>query len=401
MTVLRGPVLWPVGPRRLVFLEDGVVAPELPEPLRARRGDPAPERGLVLPAFADWHFHWVQMGVAGSARPAADGRGGLLEWLRTTAWPAEARFADPERCRIAAPEAARRLQAAGTVAGSAWGSPHAASVDAFLDVVPEGFSCGPAVMTGGEPPALVRPLDTALEELAGLRLRHGARLVVSPRFALSCDDAALLALGRFANEHGLAVHTHFAENEDEVASVAHRFRDARDYLDVYERAGLLGPRTLLAHAVHATDDELARIAAAGATVVHCPSSNGALGSGRMPLERLRHHGVRWVLGSDVGAGPSLCMLDAMASALAQHAGAAPLTATEAYHRATLGPVAVASGQTEVDGGCGMRPGAIVVAPPRGVDPRCADAEEWLGALLAEWRTEGRFEVRRVVPWPVT
>lgn len=395
-------MLWPIGPKRLVYLDDGVVAPELPEPLRARRGDPPPEHGLILPAFADWHFHWVQMDIAGAAGGAAPShKPGLLDWLRDTAWPAEERFADETACRAAAPEAVRRLARVGTAAGSAYGSSHPGSADAFLGAAADGFLCGPAVMTSGDPPALVRPLDAAMAGLESLRLRHGRRLVVSPRFALSCNEDALAALGRFAAEHELLIQTHLSETTDEVATVRSRFKDARDYLDVYERAGLLGRRTLIGHAIHVSDSELERIAGAGATVIHCPTSNRALGSGRMPLERLRKHGVRWVLGSDVGAGPNLCMLDAMSAAMEQHAAAAPLSAAEAFHRATIALPTLLARQTEDGGGCGHRPGAIVVTPPSGVSPNSTDAEEWLGALLADWRAHGRFEVRRVVPWPVT
>lgn len=397
MSTLRGPVLWPAGPRRVVALADGVVAPELPEPLPARREDPAPEHGLILPAFADWHFHWVQMGIAGQAKPGTGED--LLQWLRGRAWPAEERFADEAGCRATAPEAVRRLQAVGTVAGAAYGSPHAASAEAFLEVAPEGFVCGPAVMTAGEPASLVRPLPDAMADLARLHARFGGRLVVAPRFALSCDEPTLRALGAFAQERRLVVATHLSENPDEVESVRNRFRGARDYLDVYERAGLVTGRTLLGHAIHVSDDELARIAAAGATVVHCPTSNRALGSGRMPLERLRAAGVRWVLGSDVGAGPELCLLDAVSAALEQHEGKTPVTAGELLHRATLTRTAVLSGATEADAGCGLRPGAIVVTPPDDLDLRTPDPEAWLAALVGAWRRDRRLQVRRVVTWP--
>ena len=66
--------------------------------------------------------------------------------------------------------------------------------------------------------------------------------------------------------------------------------------------GLVGPRSVLAHNVHPTDEELTLLAAAGAAVAHCPTSNCALGSGLFPLQRHLDAGVRVALGSDVGAG---------------------------------------------------------------------------------------------------
>jgi guanine deaminase len=369
VTALRGPVCWPLSPTEAVYLDDGVVAPDLPAPRPATEDDPPPARGVVVPAFADWHFHWVQRGIAG--------RGGdtLLAWLERTTWPEEKRFADPDVCRREAPDAVAALRGVGTLAGAAYASPHAESAAAFLDAAPRPFVCGPAVMTSGGPSALRRGLTETLHEIELLADRFGARVVVSPRFALSCDDTTLAALGALARRRGLAVQTHLAETGDEVAAVARAFPSARDYLDVYARAGLVGPRTLLGHAIHVSDGELARIAAARAAVVHCPTSNLALGSGRMEIERVRAHGVRWLLGTDVGAGPDLSMLDPIAAALSVHDGFADVTAVELFHRATLGPAAVLAGRTEVrQRTCGDRPGALVF-PWDGPPPRSGTRPE--------------------------
>lgn len=394
MRCIRGAVLWPVGPRRVVFLRDGTIEAAATSPRAARPGDPDRESGLVLPGFGDWHFHWVQRGIAGvGGRP-------LLEWLRETAWPAERRYSDPAECGRGAADAVAALASAGTAAGAAYGSPHAASADAFLAAAPRGFLCGPAVMTEGEPPDLVRPVARWLDDLGALVRAHGDRVAVAPRFALSVGAPGLAALGRFARDHGLAVTTHLSEHPDEVAAVARRFPRARDYLDVYERAGLVGPRTLLGHGIHLGDGELSRIAAAGAAIVHCPTSNRALGSGRMPVERLRSAGVRWVLGSDVGAGPHLDLLDVIVGALDAHAGRAPVTAAELFHRATLGAGAVLAGRTEGETAAEDRPGALVVATdaPLPDDDGDAAGERALEALLAVHRGGRRFRVRRIAEW---
>jgi guanine deaminase len=79
------------------------------------------------------------------------------------------------------------------------------------------------------------------------------------------------------------------------------------------------------------------LAETGTWIAHCPTSNEALGSGRMPLERLREHGVRWVLATDVGAGPHLSLLDVVRAFLQVHEGKAETTAAEALCRATAIP----------------------------------------------------------------
>ena len=89
------------------------------------------------------------------------------------------------------------------------------------------------------------------------------------------------------------------------------FPDALDYVDVYDRAGGLGSRTVLAHAVHLSDRELDRLVAAGARVAHCPISNLFLASGMMPLGRYLEAGLPVGLGSDVAAGPDLSIFAVM------------------------------------------------------------------------------------------
>ena len=80
------------------------------------------------------------------------------------------------------------------------------------------------------------------------------------------------------------------------------FPASADYLDVYERFDLISRRSVLAHNVHTTDSQLDRLARAGASVAHCPSSNAALGSGIFPMRRHLERHVRVALGTDVGAG---------------------------------------------------------------------------------------------------
>ena len=96
--------------------------------------------------------------------------------------------------------------------------------------------------------------------------------------------------------------SHVNENPAEVAAVRSLFPDSRNYVDTYAAAGLLGPRSVLAHDVHPLDDELEVLAETRTSVAHCPTSNAALGSGSFPLRRHLAAGVRVALGCDVGAG---------------------------------------------------------------------------------------------------
>ena len=95
--------------------------------------------------------------------------------------------------------------------------------------------------------------------------------------------------------------THVSEDRAEIAEVARLFPEALDYVDVYDRAGGLGARTVLAHAVHLSDRELGRLVETGTHVAHCPASNLFLGVGRhaaralpggRPVDRARVGRVR-------------------------------------------------------------------------------------------------------------
>jgi guanine deaminase len=97
----------------------------------------------------------------------------------------------------------------------------------------------------------------------------------------------------------------------EIEEVGRLFPEASDYVDVYDRAGGLGERTVLAHAVHLSDRELDRLVETGTRVAHCPVSNLFLASGVMPLGRYVEAGLPLGLGSDVAGGPDLSMFTVM------------------------------------------------------------------------------------------
>jgi guanine deaminase len=118
---------------------------------------------------------------------------------------------------------------------------------------------------------------------------------------------------------------------------------ARDYTDVYDKAGLLTEKTVLGHAIHLSQQEMEAIAAARSVVAHCPTSNWFLGSGLMKLDQLRAAGIPVGLGSDVAAGPELNMWQVMRSAVDVQKARAfhdskvpPLRVAEAFHLATVG-----------------------------------------------------------------
>ena len=146
--------------------------------------------------------------------------------------------------------------------------------------------------------------------------------IVTPRFAPSCGAETLRQLGELASREGARVQTHVSENRGECALVKELFPERKDYVDVYDWAGLLGEKTILAHAVHLSEREVQVIAERGAKVSHCPASNSALGSGFCEVRRLLDAGVTVGLGTDVSGGwhPSILDSARQACLVSRHVG---------------------------------------------------------------------------------
>ena len=250
---------------------------------------------IIFPGLVDTHAHVPQLPVCG-VHPES-----LLEWLRKWTFPLEKRFRG-ERARELSRDFMQEMLAQGTTTAGLYTSAWPDSVEACFEAaeaVGVHAWIGPPLMDEGayRPVTTRRVLDEACR-LAKLD-RPKLRFAVTPRFALSCTRELLEGCGALARERDLPMQTHLAEQKPECEAVRQQF--GQDYLDVYEQAGLVGPRSLFAHAIWLTASEWRRLAPCA--IAHCPTSNVFLGSGVMNWRRAS--AARLALGSDVGAGPDL------------------------------------------------------------------------------------------------
>ena len=295
---------------------------------------------LILPGFIDPHIHFPQTQVT-----AAYARN-LLEWLDRHTFPAEAAFADPDHAAGVARIFFDLLIAHGTTSPVAYCTSHPASVDAyFAEAARRGIRAwgGKTCMDRNAPDPVLDTPQRAYDESRRLigdwdgRDRLG--YVITPRFAITSSPEQLEALGALAREFPrLPVQTHLSENHDEIKLTAELFGEAIDYLDVYDRFGLLGAGTLLGHAIHLSPRERARLAEVGAVAVHCPTSNLFLGSGLFDGAGLAEAGCRTAVATDIGGGTSWSMLKTLDEAfkIAQLRGGRRLDPMGAFWWATLG-----------------------------------------------------------------
>ena len=294
---------------------------------------------LIVPGLIDCHVHYPQIDIIASYGEE------LLEWLHRYAYPREMRFADEAYAREVAAVFVDELLKNGTTTALVFGTVHAHSADAVLEAAAAKnmrLIAGKVLMDSNCPEELRDSAATGYEDSKALIERwHGkGRLgyAITPRFALTSTEAQLEAAGKLAAEYpDVWVHTHLAENRDEIGQVSRLFPWSSSYLDVYDRFGLVRERSVFAHCLHLQDDECRLMAGRGAAAAHCPTSNMFLGSGLFDLRRLREQQIRVGLGTDVGGGTSLSLLKTMREAYkVLHLQQQPLPPGRALYLATLG-----------------------------------------------------------------
>jgi guanine deaminase len=326
-----------------VLVEEGRIA-AVGEAAALRAAHPAARvrdygRHLISAGFVDAHVHYPQTAIIASWGKR------LIDWLNSYTFPEEIRFADPDYAAQIAQRYCELTLAQGTTSFCTYATIHPASVDAIFTAASangQRIWAGKTCMDRNAPDALRDSAQSAYDDSKALLNRwHGKdRLsyVVTPRFSPTSTPDQLAVLGAlWAENPGCLMQTHLSEQTDEVDWVKSLYPEARDYLDTYERFGLLGEGGLYGHAIWLTDREKSRLAEVGAALVHCPTSNAFIGSGLFDMAGNKAAGLRVGLATDTGGGSSFSMLRTMAAAyeLAQLRGRA-LHPAELWWLATVG-----------------------------------------------------------------
>ena len=295
---------------------------------------------VVLPGFIDAHLHFPQSAIIGAY--GTD----LLHWLDTYTFPEESRFGDQAHAASIAAIFADTLLRYGVTSACVFSTIHPVALEELAAAFHSrgmGLLSGKTAMDRNAIPTLHDTAQSAyddakvlLEALEPQYDRFG--YVVTPRFAITSTEAQLDVCGSLHAEFPhTRMQTHINESAREIATVAQLFPNDASYLDVYDRFGLVTDRSLFAHGIHTTEAEMARMAEAGAAVVHCPTSNTFLGSGLFNPGANRAAGVNIGIGCDIGGGthfsPFVTMQEAYKVARFHDQS---LTAAETYYWHTLG-----------------------------------------------------------------
>ncbi len=294
---------------------------------------------IIMPGFIDTHLHYPQTDMIASPAP------GLLPWLETYTFPAERQFSDPEHAGEVARFFIDELLRCGTTTAMVYCTVHAASADAFFSESEARnlrMVAGKCMMDRHCPEFLRDTAESgARESEALIRKWHkrGRQLyAITPRYAPTSSHAQLQLAGELARAYpDVFIQTHVAENADEVAWVKSLFPDARSYLDVYERYGLMRARAMYAHCIWLDEADRMRMRETQSAVAVCPTSNLFLGSGLFDFARADAVRMMLSLATDVGGGTSFSMLQTMNEAYkVARMGGTYLPALRMFYLATLG-----------------------------------------------------------------
>lgn len=271
---------------------------------------------LISPGFVDAHVHYPQTDVIASA-----GRQ-LLDWLEDQVFPEEAKFSNAEHATTVAEFFCDELLRNGTTTALVYGTVHKTSVDAFFAVAAARgmrMVAGKVLMDRNCPAYLRDTAQGAYADSVELIERWDGQerlnYAITPRFAVTSSLEQFESIARLAREYpDVHVHTHLAENKEEIALVQSLFPWSRSYLDVYDRYGLLRPRAIYAHCIHLDERDRRRMGQSGAAAAFCPTSNLYLGSGLFDIAAMDAAQIPVALATDVGAGTSFSLLRTMGEA---------------------------------------------------------------------------------------
>ena len=321
---------------------------------------------FFFPGFIDTHNHAPQHPNTGLF-----GKTTLLDWLQTYTFPMESSFSDLKRAETIYRNFVSRTLSHGTTTAAYYATIHVPATNLLADIClarGQRALVGRVCMNSDLSPEYYRDTSVSqsvVDSKASIDYIRSidpkgsiVRPVVTPRFAPSCTTDCLSEIGKLAKEEDAFIQTHISENKGEIDLVKQLFPDSKSYTDVYDTYNLLTPKTILAHAIHLSNEERKTILERGSSLSHCPCSNTAITSGCAPIRELLDEGHTIGLGTDVSGGFHPSILENVRHAIwtSRHLALqstlgdkAKLSTEEALYLATRGGAAVVGLADKVGG----------------------------------------------------
>jgi len=270
-------------------------------------------KSIIMPALIDAHTHLPQFPSIGSYGET------LMGWLSNSIYPSEINFENVEYAKRISKQFFAELKKVGTATAVIYSSIHKKSTDIAFEEAEKSklrIFMGKTMMNQNCPAELCENAIQSLSESLELQKKwhnknERLQYIYSPRFAISTSPELMQEAAKLARLNKTFLQTHINENKDEINFVKKTY--SKSYAQVYMDAKILGSRTLLAHAIHNTKQDLDIIQKTQTNIIHCPDANLFLKSGKFPLREMQKRDVPIGLGTDVGAGTTLDMFQIMKS----------------------------------------------------------------------------------------
>ena len=305
---------------------------------------------LIIPGLVDLHIHAPQYSFRGLNMDME-----LLDWLNTNTFPEEARYGDLEYAKKAYQIFAEAIKKSGTTRACIFATIHGPATELLMDLMEEtGLKTmvGKVNMDRNAPDYLCEPGAEASEKetltwLSHIRTKYqNVSPILTPRFIPSCTDDLMERLGRLKRKYKLPVQSHLSENLSEIEWVKNLCPSSSSYGEAYDQFGMFGgeEKTVMAHCVFSSEQEIDLIEKRGVYIAHCPQSNTNLASGIAPVRTYLDRNLNLGLGTDVAGGSSESIFRAMADAISVSklrwrlvdSSLKPVTVEEAFYLGTLG-----------------------------------------------------------------
>ena len=306
---------------------------------------------LIIPGLVDLHTHAPQFAYRGTGMDEE-----LMGWLERYAFPEESRYADTGYAARAYGIVTEKLKRGATTRVVMFATIHPEATLILMDCMEKSgvvSYIGKVNMDRNASPELTEESAARSAEDTRRFIRECAsrgyrrtKPIITPRFVPCCTDELMEALGRIRKEYDLPVQSHLSENPEEIEFVRELAPEAAFYGDAYDRFGLFGKdgRTVMAHCVYSSPEEVQRMLDNGVWIAHCPGSNMNIASGIAPVRHYLERGLRIGLGTDVAGGDSESMFRAVTDAIRASKmywryidhNAKPLTFPEAFWLASKG-----------------------------------------------------------------
>ena len=303
---------------------------------------------IIIPGLSDLHLHAPQYFNAGLGLDLE-----LMDWLDKYTFPEESKYKDVEYAKKAYQVFVDDLAKSATTRASIFATLHTNITLLLLDLLEEKKFCayvGKVGMDRNSPEFYIEKngKEETLRFVQECIKRNYtyAKPIITPRFTVSCTDEYMKYMGELAKEYNLPAQSHLSESLSEIEYVKELRKDSGDkfYGESYAKNGLFGGdvKTIMAHCVYSTEEEVELIKQNGVYIAHCPTSNSNLASGISPAAKYLREGCNIGIGSDLSGGHTLDLFEVMRHVIqiskmnfkhVQH-DQKPLTLTETFFMAT-------------------------------------------------------------------